>query len=101
MNRALDAGAIGKVGLAIADLADLAERLNHMRGDRIALGDQHPGTLAKQDFAQLAADESAAAEHGHKWWTIEWAHVLAAGCLTGASLGQDAAPGKPVGEGAQ
>ncbi len=52
----------------IADLADLAERLDEVRAARIARGDAHADTGLEQIFADVAANEAAAAEDGNQLW---------------------------------
>ena len=46
------------------DLADLAERLEEPGAARVALGDAQAESGLQQDFADVAADETAAAEDG-------------------------------------
>ena len=66
MDRAADALSIGDVRYFEAELADLAERLDDIGLARIALGNPHPHTAAEQEFADIAADKSAAAEQGYE-----------------------------------
>ena len=58
--------AIGDVGLHEAELADLAQRLDEIGVARIALRNPDANTASQQEFADVAADESAAAKDGHK-----------------------------------
>ncbi len=61
-----DRSRIGDVGTFEAELPDLAERLDEEGLARIALGNPHPDAALQQSFADVAADESAAAEDGYK-----------------------------------
>jgi len=63
INRAPDALCIRYIGRDETELPDLAERLNDIRLFRIALRDPDPDAALEQEFAHVAADESAAAEH--------------------------------------
>ncbi len=64
--RIANAGFVGDVGAFHAQLADLGERLERIGLPRIALGDADPDPAVQQGFADIAADESAAAEHRHQ-----------------------------------
>ena len=61
-----DAVPVSEIGLDKAELPDLRERLDEIVAPRIARGNADPNPAAKQEFADIAADESAAAEDGHK-----------------------------------
>ena len=56
-------GARGRRG-SKRDLADAAERLEEEGVARVALGDAQPRAGLEQRFADIAADEAAAAEDG-------------------------------------
>jgi len=68
--RAMDGGPnavrVGDVRRLRAELADLAQGLDDVGLARIALGDAHPDPGFEQEFADIAADESTAAEDGYK-----------------------------------
>ena len=64
VDRALDRRRAGEVGADDADLADLPERLEEEGLARVALGDAQPRAGLEQRFADVAADEAAAAENG-------------------------------------
>ena len=61
-----DAVTVGDVGPNEAELADLGERLDDIGLFRIALRDPDPDSALEQEFADVAADETAAAEHRHQ-----------------------------------
>ena len=65
-NRVADAVAVGDVGLHEAELADLGERLDEIVAGADRARDADPDSALEQNFADVAADESAAAEYGHK-----------------------------------
>jgi hypothetical protein len=62
-NRMSNAVGIRDVGAFKAELTNLAERLDDMRLSGIPLGDTHPDPTLQQEFADVAADETAAAEY--------------------------------------
>jgi hypothetical protein len=64
LSRAADAVGIGDVGFDEAELADLAKRLDEEGLARITPGDAHPSAALEQELADVAADESTAAEDG-------------------------------------
>jgi hypothetical protein len=55
-----------KIGAHEADLSDLSQRLDVMGAARVAGSDADPDAPFQQAFADVAADEAAAAEDGHK-----------------------------------
>src|SRR5690349_21752854 len=63
-DRPLDRPGIAHVGLDESDLPDLAQRLQEIGLARIALRNAEPHTRPGKRVAGIAADESAAAEHG-------------------------------------
>jgi hypothetical protein len=63
-----DTVAIGDVRYLETELSHLTERLNDIGLAGIALGDAHPDTAAEQEFADIAADKSAAAKEGYKFF---------------------------------
>src|SRR5436190_12804183 len=63
---AVNAGAVGDIRLDEPELANLAERLDHVGMARIPRGNPHSDATLEQGFAYVAADESTAAEHGDK-----------------------------------
>ena len=65
-DRMADALGIRDVGAFEAELANLAEWLDYVRLPRIALGDADPDPALQQEFADVAADETAAAEYRDK-----------------------------------
>ena len=58
----------GQIGGDEGDLADPAQRLEEPGAARIALGDAQADPGLEQDFADVAADETAAAEDGDQAW---------------------------------
>ena len=63
IDRAGDAVGVVDVGADEAQLADLAQRLDEVSEARLARRDAHPDAAFHQRLADIAADESAAAEH--------------------------------------
>jgi hypothetical protein len=61
-----DALGIRDVGAFEAELANLAEWLDDMRLSGIPLGDADPDPALQQEFADVAADETAPAEYRDK-----------------------------------
>ena len=61
-----DARSIRDVSLFKAELPDLAQRLDKVGAARVAARNAHPDSTLEQQFADVAADESAAAEDGYK-----------------------------------
>ena len=66
VDRAANARGLGHVGRTKPNWPTCAERLDGIGAARIALGDPDPDAALEQDFADVAADETAAAEHRHK-----------------------------------
>jgi hypothetical protein len=66
MKREPDAGGIAEIGGDGTELPDLRQRLDGIGLARVALGDADPDSALEQEFADVAADESAAAEDGYK-----------------------------------
>ena len=65
-DRALDAGRVPDVGLDDSKLADLAQRLDEIGIARVAAGNPDSDAALHQKLADVAADESIAAEYGDK-----------------------------------
>src|SRR4051812_6816168 len=66
VERAPDVVRIGDVGSDEAELPDRTERLDCVGAARIALRHAHSDAAPEQIFADVAADETAAAEDGDK-----------------------------------
>ena len=66
LHRVAHAVGIGDVGFLEAELSDLGERLEEIVVARIAARDADPDSAPEQEFADVAADESGAAEDGDK-----------------------------------
>ena len=66
MKRKPDAGGIAEIGGDGTELPDLGQRLDGVSLARVALCDTDPDAALEQEFADVAADESAAAEDGYK-----------------------------------
>ena len=74
LDRALDRRGAGEVGDDEADLAGLPERLEEEGLARLALGDAQPRAGLEQRFADIAADEAAAAEDGDEGRRVDAGH---------------------------
>src|SRR5829696_9941300 len=88
-----DALPVRSLGADEPELADLAQRLDVVGVARLASDDPRPRLGLEQSFADVAADEAAAAEHGYELGFSHWAATSGwRGALTTRRLRQNGLP---------